>query len=93
MLDTEEPSPFDPLAAVLLNNPDKLRQILSNPSFDQTHLETRDSTGKTALCWAAMSGNEAMVDMLLEAKADVNAKDNEGYSVLMRTIECMPPPT
>jgi ankyrin repeat protein len=86
-------SPFDPLAAVLTGSPERLRQILSNPSFDQKNLETRDSTGKTALFWAAMSGHEAMVDMLLKAKADINAKDDDGYSVLMRTIEYMPPST
>jgi len=38
----------------------------------------RDDEGKTALHWAADEEHEAVVRMLLEHKADVDARDNDG---------------
>ncbi|KAJ9654638.1 hypothetical protein H2201_008961, partial [Coniosporium apollinis] len=47
------------------------------PGVDQ-----RDSRGRTALHEAARSGNEAMVQLLLEKGADSNAKDKGGTTAL-----------
>jgi ankyrin repeat protein len=39
----------------------------------------RVSSGSTALHWAARNGHEAVVRLLVEHKAEANAKDNNGW--------------
>ncbi|KAK4444707.1 hypothetical protein QBC34DRAFT_414527 [Podospora aff. communis PSN243] len=49
-----------------------------------TQLEMRDSEyGRTPLLWAAMEGHEAVVKLLLEKNADIEAKDNDGGTPLL----------
>lgn len=45
-------------------------------------LESADEDGFTPLHLAIIQGNLAMVNLLLANKADVNAVDNEGHSVV-----------
>jgi len=45
-------------------------------------LESADEDGFTPLHLAVIQGNLAMVNLLLANKADVNAVDNEGHSVV-----------
>jgi ankyrin repeat protein len=40
----------------------------------------------TALHWAALTGDEAMTQMLLNLGADVNARDSEGFTPLLRAV-------
>jgi ankyrin repeat protein len=40
----------------------------------QSHVDKKDSLSRTPLYWAASSGHEAVVKLLLEHKADVNVK-------------------
>ena len=47
------------------------------------HLRKRDGYGMTALMWAARTGHEAVVRLLLEEGADVNAKNKSGETALM----------
>ena len=46
----------------------------------------RNWNGVTALGVAAMSGQEEIVEMLLEAGAEVNTRDNEGNTVILNII-------
>jgi ankyrin repeat protein len=39
--------------------------------------------GGTALMWAANKGNTAMINALVEAKADINGEDNKGNTALI----------
>lgn len=45
---------------------------------DQVNVHARDHRGRTPLSWAAESGHEAIVRLLLEVGAGVNLKDNYG---------------
>jgi ankyrin repeat protein len=45
--------------------------------------DTLDSEKRTALMYAAFNGQTAIVKMLIDAEADVNAQDNIGTSSLM----------
>lgn len=45
-------------------------------------LESADEDGFTPLHLAVIQGNLAMVNLLLANKAEVNAVDNEGHSVV-----------
>ena len=51
-------------------------------SGHEADVNMSDSFGGTALYWAARSGHEALVRLLLEHKADVNAKCNNGQTAL-----------
>jgi len=44
--------------------------------------DLRDSTGRTALLWAAIEGHENVVELLLRNGADVNRQDNCGVTAL-----------
>lgn len=45
-----------------------------------------DLSGRTLLMKAAKAGNEWQVKRLLEAGADINLKDNDGWTALMYTV-------
>jgi hypothetical protein len=47
------------------------------------YVNKRDGNGKTALCWGADRGHEAVGRLLLEKGADVEAKDNKGHTALL----------
>ncbi|KAJ8122120.1 hypothetical protein O1611_g9924 [Lasiodiplodia mahajangana] len=47
------------------------------------HLETRNRHGRTLLMEAARDGDEVVVQLLLEGKADANALDKNGCTALM----------
>ncbi len=54
-------------------------EVIKNP-------DERDLSGRTQLMKAAKSGNEWQLKRLLEAKADVNIKDNDGWTALMYAV-------
>jgi ankyrin repeat protein len=77
--------PEDPLVkAAMADDLEALRTVLltrSDPNL-------RDkSTQSTALEFAVRNGNREMVQVLLWAKADVNARDKDGQTVLMMLSE------
>lgn len=45
-------------------------------------LESADEDGLTPLHLAVIQGNTALVNLLISNKANVNAVDNEGHSVI-----------
>lgn len=47
-----------------------------------TNVNLKDEYGETALNLAAKMGNKGVIDILLEAGADVDLKNNEGHNVL-----------
>lgn len=48
--------------------------ILTLLEKDSIDLNSKDNYGRTALSWAAGNGHEAVVKLLLEAKAEVDSK-------------------
>jgi ankyrin repeat domain-containing protein 50 len=63
------------------------RKIGTKKRKHNINLNQKDSTGQTALHWAARSGHEAVVRLLLAYKADVNAQDQWGWTALLRAAE------
>lgn len=59
-----------------------LKQALTN-GID---IETRDNDGNTAIMLAAHSGNLQMVNALIDAGADVNARDDLGWAPLIKAV-------
>jgi ankyrin repeat protein len=53
---------------------------------DPCHIETRDSEGRTALHLAAQEGNGPVIEALLEAGADLTAKDRSGSRPLHHLV-------
>ena len=51
------------------------------------HLHKRDDRRKTALMWAATRGHEAVVRLLLEKGADIDAKDGDGMTAFMEAAD------
>ncbi len=58
---------------------EKLARLLLEYGID---IDTKNDAGQTALCWAAQDGPVAVVKLLLETKADVNAQDKYGFTAL-----------
>lgn len=52
-----------------------------------TEVNSKDTTGNTALIWEAWYGHTETVKALIDAKADVNAKDKKGYTALEYAAE------
>ena len=67
--------------AISQPNVDMLRLTVSNKNID---LNTKDSdTGLSLLCYAIQYGKDEHVDVLIEAKVDVNFRDNQELSPVM----------
>ena len=64
-------------------NEKEVKRILQLP---ETEINSKDSQGKTALIWAAYTGNEEIVQLLLEKFADVKVKANDGSTALLFAI-------
>ena len=61
------------------------KSIKTNKIFRNTRLKRqRGGTIKDDLIKASRNGNIKIVEMLLEKGADVNAKDNDGMTALMK---------
>ena len=60
-----------------------LEQEISN---DVSRIDCTDSAGNTPLIWAARRGDNAAVDLLIEAGADVNKVDDAGIPALMHAV-------
>lgn len=54
---------------------------------DGANVEQQDATGDTALHWAAYHSNKAILDLLLEVRADPNAVDRKGKTPLRRAYD------
>ena len=59
-------------------------QLTKALDCDGSNIEEKDKGGNTALIIAAMSGNQAMVKMLLDRGADTEARNHGGHTALMR---------
>lgn len=69
---TRMPDSSDFFAAVRAGNIDRARELVTQTPA----LAHARSEGVTALHFAAIAGDRAMVDLLLTARADVNARDD-----------------
>ena len=58
------------------NNMDALDNNLKFQEIDIGTIQSRDKYGRTPLSWAAENGHLEVVKSLLEAKAEVDSKDN-----------------
>jgi ankyrin repeat protein len=68
----------DIMMAAMQGDHEKIQQLVDqNVPFDQA-----DENGRTPLMAAVFKNLCACAEILINAGADVNAKDNEGYSVL-----------
>jgi ankyrin repeat protein len=69
----------DIFAAAIVGHTDKVAAFLKQ---DPKLINARDSGGKTALHWAALYGQEKVMELLLANKADVNSLDEDGFTPL-----------
>jgi ankyrin repeat protein len=79
-----QPLPLLHMACVLEIIP-WVKAVLAKKSWRRRYykrVNEKDATGQTALHWAALRGNEAIVRLLLDFRADIEAKDNDGKTVL-----------
>ncbi len=66
-----------------------VEEIEENTEVEYAAIKNPDETdlsGRTLLMKAAKAGNEWQVKRLLEAGADINLKDNDGWTALMYTV-------
>lgn len=61
------------------NNEDEVETIVENP-------DEKDSFGRTLLMKAAKAGNDWQISTLLKSGANVNLKDNDGWTALMYAV-------
>ncbi|KAG2002109.1 hypothetical protein GB937_009777 [Aspergillus fischeri] len=59
---------------------------MPTPGRARLDVHFQDDEGRTALCWAAMVGNEFEVRLLLTEGADPLHKDKEGHNALFYAI-------
>ena len=69
----------DIFAATIVGHTDKVAALLKQ---DPKLINARDSDGKTALHWAALYGQNKVMELLLANKADVNSLDEDGFTPL-----------
>ncbi|KAF4415116.1 ankyrin repeat domain-containing [Fusarium acutatum] len=48
------------------------------------NINSKDTSGRTALLWAAENGHEAVVQLLLDWDAYIEAADDDGWTPLLR---------
>src|SRR5687767_3958955 len=63
------------LRAAVAGNADTVRTLLASPNVDVNGV---DDAGNTSLIQAARLGHDDVVTALVIAKADINARNNEG---------------
>ncbi len=76
----EETIGNDFIVEVILGNTEQITQLLEQASPELTYAP--DSTGKTALHWAAAQGNDNIVRLLLDHGFTINTQDEEGNTPL-----------
>jgi ankyrin repeat protein len=64
-------------------SPEKYAAIVAALAARTTAVDARDSSGMTALMWAAASDVPAAVEVLLARHADLNARGKDGRTALM----------
>lgn len=69
--------------AITAKKADRVHRLLT-----QETVNAADSTDKTALHHAALSGQAAMVKALLKAGASINARDKDGATPLIYAAMC-----
>ena len=69
----------DIFAASVVGHTEQVAALLKQ---DPKLINARDSSGKTALHWAALYGQEKVMELLLAEKADVNSVDEDGFTPL-----------
>jgi ankyrin repeat protein len=74
------------LEVKLLADPSTRRVVAALLARDRGLLEARDADGSTPLMVAVAAANPALVEVLLDARADVHALDREGKSVLTAAV-------
>ena len=76
--------------AVLLNDMDSAKALIAG-GIDISELDTRPQiagpNGRRPLNWAAFQNNTAMIDLLLDAGADINATNLSGFTPLHHAVE------
>lgn len=65
---------------------DEVERMLMDKKLKKVKNE-RDMFGETGLMKAARLGHTAMVDLLVQYKCDLDARDNNGYSAVMKAAE------
>jgi ankyrin repeat protein len=73
---------------IFLHHPELRRHCVQAPSLlDGVDADSRDTDGRTSLSWAAWTGHEAVVKLLLVKGANPDFKDNYGQTPLSRAAE------
>ena len=69
-----------------IEKPTLTTDYIQEPTMQITNPDLADSDGKTLLMNAAKSGNDWEIKQLIEARADVNKQDKEGWTALMYAV-------
>ncbi len=66
-----------------------IEKICSSLNLTSQLLEQKNETGKTALLMACQKKNFALIELLVNAGADVNAVDQDGNTAIL-LVACCP---
>ena len=75
----EKGAPEDIFAAAIVGHADQVAALLKQ---DPKLINARGGNGRTALHWAALYGQNKVIELLLARKADVNSLDEDGFTPL-----------
>ena len=79
----------DLVRAAMLGDRQSVERLINTPGVEANYKSSKNSSGMTALMWAAAEGHLEIARALIEKGADINAKNSAGLTALVYCFENM----